>query len=132
MNKNGMLLTIAQNARRIFLAFFIMLVALNILFADEDTGGLSSLKCQIGRFCGQLMQILPILSMLMLVLAGVIYAGGQMMGSETRAHATVWATACLTGALIGILIVVIAPSILEALFNSAGSGTTWASAVGTC
>jgi len=57
----------------------------------------------------------------MLVLAGVIYAGGQMMGSETRARTTVWATACLTGALIGILIVVIAPPILDALLSTTGT-----------
>jgi len=35
------------------------------------------------------------------------------MGAETRARANVWATSALTGALIGILISVIAPSILQ-------------------
>ena len=62
--------------------------------------------------------------MLMLVGAGAIYAGGQMMGAETRARANVWATAMLTGALIGVLITVVSPQILktmygEASFNSA-------------
>ena len=59
--------------------------------------------------------------MLMIILAGVIYAAGQMMGAETRARANVWATACLTGALIAILIVVVAPPVLNAIYNQ-GSG----------
>jgi len=58
----------------------------------------------------------------MIVLAGVIYAAGQMMGAETRARANVWATAALTGALIAILIYAIAPSVLRTMY---GNDVTW-------
>ena len=57
--------------------------------------------------------------MLMILLAAVIYATGQMMGAETRARANVWATSCLTGALIGIIIASVAPIVLETM-----AGTT--------
>jgi len=62
----------------------------------------------------------------MIILAGVIYASGQMMGAETRARANVWATAALTGALIAILISVVAPSVLDMIYG--GSGATSISA----
>ncbi len=63
--------------------------------------------------------------MLMIVIAGVIYAVGQMMGAETRARANVWATAALVGAVIAILIVVIAPPVLDMIYNT-GSGVSGA------
>jgi hypothetical protein len=44
-----------------------------------------------------------------------------MMGAETRARANVWATAALTGALIAILIAVIAPSVLQTIYNPNGT-----------
>ena len=66
--------------------------------------------------------MLPVVAMLMIIFAGVIYASGQIMGAETRARANVWATACLTGALIAILIVVIAPSVLGSIYIDAPLG----------
>jgi len=62
--------------------------------------------------------------MLMIIVAGVLYAAGQMMGAETRARSNVWATACLTGALIAILIVVIAPSVLATIYGSGWANYT--------
>ena len=59
--------------------------------------------------------------MLLIILAAVIYAAGQIMGAETRARANVWATACVVGALIAILIAVIAPPVLQAIYNPSGA-----------
>ncbi len=42
------------------------------------------------------------------------------MGAETRARANVWATTLITGALIGILISVVSPTILGVMY-----GPTW-------
>ncbi|MFA6908077.1 MAG: hypothetical protein WC263_04590, partial [Candidatus Micrarchaeia archaeon] len=67
-------------------------------------------------------------AMLMIILAGVIYAAGQMMGAETRARANVWATACLTGALIAILIAVVAPAVLNSIYPNA----SFTSGAGAC
>ncbi|HQT45087.1 MAG TPA: hypothetical protein PLO51_03855 [Candidatus Micrarchaeota archaeon] len=63
--------------------------------------------------------MVPIVAMLMVVAGGVIYAGGQLMGAETRARANVWATSMLVGAVIGIMIRVVAPGILSVLYSGA-------------
>ena len=83
---------------------------------------LSGMQAAIVDLCKALACMLPVAAMLMIILAGVIYATGQMMGAETRARANVWATAALTGALIAILIAVIAPPVLDAIYgNQTGS-----------
>ncbi len=75
----------------------------------------------MSQLCSALVTLLPVASMLMVVVAGVIYAAGQIMGAETRARANVWATAALTGALIGVLIYAVAPAVLTTIY---GNGTT--------
>lgn len=73
----------------------------------------TQLQGALEALCSGLASLVPVAAMLMVLLAAVIYAVGQMMGAETRARANVWATSCLTGALIGILISVIAPGVLQ-------------------
>jgi hypothetical protein len=82
---------------------------------------LTTLQNAVSQLCVGLKSMLPVVAMTMLVLAGVIYAAGQIMGAETRARANVWATACLTGALIAILMVVVAPSVLQAIYSDQGT-----------
>ncbi|MBI5222842.1 hypothetical protein HY990_00305, partial [Candidatus Micrarchaeota archaeon] len=53
-----------------------------------------------------------------------IYAVGQVMGAETRARATVWATAMLLGALIAGVIYVLVPPILQAVVGGGTSGVS--------
>ena len=92
-----------------FFVFTLSLLA-GFVFADDPT---SQLKNALSSLCTGLSQLVPVAAMLMVLLASVIYATGQMMGAETRARANVWATSALTGAIIGILISVIAPSVLQ-------------------
>jgi hypothetical protein len=82
---------------------------------------LSGMQAAIVDLCKALACMLPVAAMLMIILAGVIYATGQMMGAETRARANVWATAALTGALIAILIAVIAPAVLSQIYDPAST-----------
>ena len=84
---------------------------------SSTTMMLSGLVTTSGDLCTELKNFLPIVAMLMIVVAGVIYAAGQMMGAETRARANVWATAALTGALIAILIYAIAPAVLGQMYQ---------------
>jgi hypothetical protein len=107
--------------RKIFLGIFVVALLAGVLAATSGLSGLSGLSNGLQQFCSSVKQLLPIAAMLMVVLAGVIYAGGQIMGAETRARANVWATACLTGALIAILIVVVAPPVLNAIYQGQGS-----------
>jgi len=103
----------------------LLVLAGNLYSANS---GLTALTCAMSDLCNALNTMLPVAAMLMLVMAGVIYASGQMMGAETRARANVWATACLTGALIGILIVVISPPILASVLGRPVACTPEASA----
>ncbi|MFA5105808.1 MAG: hypothetical protein WC506_02500 [Candidatus Micrarchaeia archaeon] len=89
-----------------------------VVLAGIVSAQLGSLSTAISTFCNSLKGIVPIAAMMMVVGAGVIYAAGQLMGAETRARANVWATAMLTGALIGIMIVVVAPPVLSTLLGS--------------
>ncbi|MEM2137560.1 MAG: hypothetical protein QW568_00545 [Candidatus Anstonellaceae archaeon] len=98
--------------------FFTVLALLslfsNIAFADPT----SQLKQALKDLCIGLKNMVPVAAMLMVLLASVIYATGQMMGAETRARANVWATSCLTGALIGIMISTVAPAVLQIINNN--------------
>ena len=95
------------------IGIFVVLAALAAsVFATSMLGTVTS---AISSLCTGLITMLPVAAMLMIILAGVIYAAGQMMGAETRARANVWATACLTGALIAILITVVAPAVLTTI-----------------
>jgi len=94
---------------------FIIALALPLLSAAS---GLTALKDALSSLCSGLTSMLPVAAMLMTMLAAVIYAAGQMMGAETRARANVWATAALTGAMMAILISVVAPSVMGMIYGS--------------
>lgn len=97
-----------------------MLLALFAMLFSA-TSILYSVQNAISQLCVSLKSMIPVVAMMMLVLAGVIYAAGQILGAETRARANVWATACLTGALISILIVVVAQPVLQMIYTDAGT-----------
>ena len=107
-----------SNLKFSFFTFLMVLCLGNVIFsydATNDSDPTSALKTALSNLCGGLRDLVPVAAMLMVLLASVIYATGQMMGAETRARANVWATSALTGALIGILISVIAPSVLQTI-----------------
>ena len=100
--------------------FVVMAALVASAFASSMLGTVQDAMSQL---CTGLTTMLPVAAMLMIILAGVIYAAGQMMGAETRARANVWATACLSGALIAILITVVAPAVLTTINGSTVSCT---------
>jgi len=104
--------------RKLGIFAFALAVMLSLAFSTSLLTGLTS---ALSDLCKGLNQMLPIAGMLMIILAGVLYAAGQMMGAETRARSNVWATAALTGALIAILIAVIAPAVLQSIYASRGT-----------
>ena len=99
------------------------LVVLAAAAFAANTSLLTSVNGAVSALCQGLTSLLPVAAMLMIVIAGVIYAAGQVMGAETRARANVWATAALTGALIGILIYAVAPGVLGIIYNGSGTNT---------
>jgi hypothetical protein len=99
-----------------------LVVVMALLSVSLAASPLTRVSAAMQELCGGLKALLPVAAMLMVVIAGVIYAAGQVMGAETRARANVWATAALTGALIAVLIYAVAPVVLNTIYG--GSGTT--------
>ncbi|MFA5049780.1 MAG: hypothetical protein WC501_02120, partial [Candidatus Micrarchaeia archaeon] len=55
--------------------------------------------------------------LILIVMAAIIYAAGQVMGAETRARANVWATSMFLGAIIGGLIYLVVPVFIEKIMG---------------
>jgi hypothetical protein len=88
------------------------ILVLNLFSVSYATAGLSN---ALKALCSMSQQFLGIAVMILIVLAGTIYAVGQILGAETRARAAVWATAMLTGAIIGVIIYIVTPAIVKLL-----------------
>ena len=116
-----------MDIQKMLLDMFVFSMLFGIGFAEDTAttsiqAGLCELYCLINS-------VLVIVVFLLIVAAAVVYAGGQLLGAETRARASVWATSMFIGALIGVLIYVIMPMILNAMTGSsvdfATDCTTW-------
>ncbi|MEM3364505.1 MAG: TrbC/VirB2 family protein [Candidatus Micrarchaeia archaeon] len=97
-----------------YFALIALLLAINVAFAQTNT----ALSTQLENIKNSLKTILPIVAIVMIVLAGVVYAAGQVMGAEMRSRASVWATSLLVGAIIGLILAASAEAIVG-LFSSA-------------
>ncbi|MEM4335591.1 MAG: hypothetical protein QXL47_01540 [Candidatus Anstonellales archaeon] len=72
----------------------------------------------MNALCGfyiYLESLLPVIIIILIIFAAVIFAAGQVLGAETRSRANVWATAMLIGALIAILVALIGPWVMQEL-----------------
>jgi len=83
----------------------------------------SGIAEQLGEICGTIVSVVPIVALLMFITAGLVYAGGQIMGAETRSRANVWSSAMLVGGMIGLILAASAPYFLQ-IFARASLGTT--------
>ena len=94
----------------------ILMFALSLAFATTGAaeGNIQAALCELYDILNSLV---PIAALVLILGAGVVYAAGQMLGAETRARASVWATSMLIGAIIGILIIVLVPPILSMLLG---------------
>ncbi len=99
---------------------FILLMAVCGIGSAVQGAGMSNIGLALSSMCVFAYSIFPMVVLLMLVCAGLVYAGGQILGAETRSRANVWATAMLTGALIGVLIISLAPYVLSYMYGTEG------------
>ncbi len=89
------------------------------LFAQTGNA-VAYLESALQDICLQIQNLIPTASMLLVVLGSVLYGGAQLFGNaEIRAKGSVWATSCITGAILGLIIATVAPDILSQL-----AGTT--------
>jgi hypothetical protein len=64
---------------------------------------------------------------LLVVLAAIIYAGGQLGDAQLRAKAQGWAIMAMVGALIAFVLSVVGPTLMTAMFgNNCTTGVGWA------
>ena len=108
----------------VFSVLMLISILTPTLFSQSPGGDVSGtgtvyLEKALNDLCCDLMDLIPVSAMLLVITAGVVYAIGQMFGAETRARANVWATSCLTGAVIGVIIAQVAPCVLGMI---AGTG----------
>ncbi len=96
--------------------FVLALVLLfSLAFAQRSSGLADPQERLISGFnslCISLISILPIIAILLFVLAAVAYGVGHIFGAEMRSRATSWATTMVVGAVISLLIMVLARPIL--------------------
>jgi len=95
--------------------FLIAVLLLNFVGVANAATGATALETAMKQLCETARNLLAIGAMLLIILAAAVYAIGQIVGAETRARASVWATAMITGAIIGIVIYLIVPSLIATL-----------------
>ncbi|MBU0532570.1 hypothetical protein KKB44_03690 [Candidatus Micrarchaeota archaeon] len=114
-----MIKVISRMARINRIGILAIILLISVSFADPST----NLSNALVSFCLIAKNFLGLGIMLMILLAGATYAIGQLLGAETRARASVWATAMLTGAIIGAVIYIVTPTIVQAIIGTGGGVT---------
>jgi len=106
-----------------YLALFVLAINFLSLAYAADTEQPQGLTKALTQLCTISQQFLGLTVMVLIVLAGTIYAIGQILGAETRARAAVWATAMLTGSIIGVLIYILTPWLVGLLLGQTSVGS---------
>ena len=105
--------------RKLFLNLALLLSIMSLIFA-QDPG--QNIRNALGSLCKSAVGVLAIGAVVLIVLAAIVYAIGQMLGAETRARATVWATAMFTGAIIAAIIYLVVPWLISIIMTGTPSG----------
>ena len=100
------------------LLMFLVLASMGVLFSDNVIGNLSGAADEL---CSSAQSLLKVGIILMIVLGAATYAIGQILSSEIRGRATVWATSMFMAALFAAVIYVIVPWVIGAMWGT-GSG----------
>ena len=105
--------------------FAMMLLSfVSVLMAQQDAAA-NNISCALYNLCKSAQTWLAIGMILMIILGAAVYAVGQMLGAETRARASVWGTAMVTGAVIAAILYVLVPYIISYILQGqqpSGSG----------
>ena len=109
-----------MNPRRAHAAFQLLLLSLllsPILFSQSPgSNAMGYLEDALSKICRDIQDMIPTASMLLVVLGSVLYGSAQLFpNAEIRAKGSTWATSCITGASLGLIIASVAPDILSQL-----------------
>jgi hypothetical protein len=104
-----------QKLRDVF-KILISLILIFILQLNTSNGSTRTLQTTLQQFCTFLFDVVGTLISVMVVLSSISYTAGQMLGAELRARAVLWSQSMLSGAVIGILLIILVPYLI---------GKTW-------
>ena len=88
------------------LLMFLVLASMGVLFSDNV---IDKMHDAAGGLCTAAQSLLKVGIILMIVLGAATYAIGQILSSEIRGRATVWATSMFMAALFAAVIYMIIP-----------------------
>ena len=94
-------------------AILSLLLALGLASAVTTTQTAINVSAALCTFKVLVLGVLPALSLVLFLFAGLAYAAGQFFGAETKAKAQGWAMALLVGGIIGIFLAVLAPILVN-------------------
>jgi len=94
------------------------------VFATNPSTVGTTIASQLCQLKALIVTILPTIALIMILIAGLAYAAGQAFGAETKAKAQGWAMSLLVGGIVGILLVVVAPVLIDAFAGMSGSMKT--------
>src|SRR5271157_969456 len=94
--------------------------------AVTTTGTAANISAALCTFKVLVIGVLPALSLILFLFAGLAYAAGSAFGAETKAKAQGWAMSLLVGEIIGIILAVLAPVLVNIFVNTAGAGARFA------
>src|SRR5271157_2923415 len=102
-----------NNAKMVLVLLLISLQTAAFAVAVTTTGMAANISAALCTFKVLVRGVLPALSLVLFLFAGLAYAAGQVFGSEMRAKAQGWAMALLVGGIIGIFLAVLAPILVK-------------------
>ena len=95
----------------------LMSLMASVGFATTGSDNVNAIQSGLCELYTMVNSLLAVVVFILIVVAAVIYAAGQVMGAETRARASVWATSMIIGAVIGIVIYLLVPIILGTMLG---------------
>jgi hypothetical protein len=93
----------------LFLFFFFLLNSKLVISTN--------LSSTLQDFCRMMFGIVADLATVMVVLSSISYTAGQFLSAEMRARAVIWSQSMLSGAVIGLVLIIIVPYILGVLIG---------------
>lgn len=100
---------------------FASLLLAQLVFAASTSKLANNVNEQLVALVEMLRSIVPVIALGLFVFAGIVYAVGQVFDVQTRQKAQGWAMAMIVGGIIGVLIVIIAPSLVDFLLGFSSS-----------
>ena len=101
-----------------YLLSVILIINLVVVMSNATTSNVdTTIRASICEIVKLVKNIMGAVMLILIVMAAIIYAAGQVLGAETRARANVWATSMFVGAIVGGLIYILLPVFLNEMLG---------------